>query len=69
MQKGRPIAYLSQALKGRSRALSTYEQEMLAILLAVKKWRQYLWGRRFIIRTDHQALKYLLEQKLCSDAQ
>lgn len=69
MQKGRPIAYLSQALKGRSIALSTYEQEMLAILLAIKKWRQYLWRRRFIIRTDHQALKYLLEHKLCSGAQ
>lgn len=68
MQEGRPIAYLSQALKGRSQTLSTYEQEMLAILLAVKKWRQYLWGRRFIIRTDHKARKYMLDQKLYTGA-
>lgn len=37
MQKGQPIAYLSQGLKGRTTILSTYEKEMLAILLAVKK--------------------------------
>lgn len=69
MQEGRPIAYLSQKLKGRVKDFSTYEKEMLAVLLAIKKWNQYLWGREFIIKTDHQALKYMLEQKVCTEAQ
>lgn len=69
MQEERPIAYLSQALKGKAKILSTYEKEMLAILLAVKKWTQYLWGRVFIIRTDHKSLKFMLEQKVYTDAQ
>ena len=56
MQEGRPIAFLSKALSGRSQQLSTYEREMLAILHAVTKWRPYLMGRRFIIRTDQRSL-------------
>ena len=38
-------------------------------LLATKKWRQYLLGREFIVRTDHKPLKYLLEQRLYTEAQ
>jgi hypothetical protein len=60
MQEGHPIAFISKALGPRQQALSTYEREMLAILLAVHKWRQYLWGRPFKIKTDHVSLKYLL---------
>lgn len=45
MQKNRPIAFLSLKLKGKSTILFTYEKEMLAILMAVKKWKQYLWGK------------------------
>jgi len=42
---------------------------MLGILLAIKKWRQYLLGREFIIKIDHKPLKYLLEQRLDTEAQ
>jgi hypothetical protein len=69
MQEGHPIAFISKALGPRQQALSTYEREMLAILLAVHKWRQYLWGRPFKIRTDHVSLKYLLNQKISSPFQ
>ena len=69
MQNQRPIAYHSQALKGKSLALSTYEKELLALVVAVKKWRPYLLGRPFVIMTDHQSLKYLLEQKIGTPAQ
>lgn len=55
-QQGRPVAYFNKALGVRHQALSIYENEMLAILLAVKKWHAYLVGRHFKIRTDHQSL-------------
>ena len=61
MQGRGPIAYLSQALQGKSLMLSTYEKELLAVVMAIQKWRHYLVGQRFKVRTDQQALKYLLE--------
>ena len=61
MRDHRPIAYRSQALKGKHLHLSAYESELLALAIAVKKWRPYLLGRPFIVRTDHQSLKILLE--------
>ena len=60
----RPIVFHSQALKGNKLSLSTYEKELLALVVAVKKWRPYLLGRPFVIKTDHQSLKYLLEQRV-----
>ena len=60
-QQGRPIAYLSKGLSERHRALSTYEKKFLAILMAVLKWKHYISPRPFIIKTDHQSLKYLLK--------
>ena len=32
--------------------------------IAVKKWRPYLLGKPFVIKTDHQSLKHLLEQRI-----
>ncbi|KAE8655124.1 hypothetical protein F3Y22_tig00117034pilonHSYRG00824 [Hibiscus syriacus] len=58
-QEVRPIAYLSKGLSPRHAALSIYEREYLAILLAVSKWRHYLEITPFIIKTDHESLKYL----------
>jgi hypothetical protein len=64
MQEGRPIAFLSKAIKGQALLLSTYEKELLSLVTAVQKWRPYLLGHSFVVRTDHQSLKFLLEQKV-----
>lgn len=69
LQKGRPLAFLSQALNTRHLGLSIYEKEFLAVLMAVEKWRHYLEGSRFIIKTDHESLKFLLQQKLHTQLQ
>lgn len=69
MQDGHPISYLSKALCQKNRALSTYEKECMAILLAVEKWRSYLLGREFVIRTVHKSLSYLTEQKATTQLQ
>jgi hypothetical protein len=43
---------MSQALGVSKRSWSTYEKEMLAIMEAIRMWRPYLLGRRFVIQTD-----------------
>jgi len=69
MQEGRPLAYYSHGLKGRNLLLSTYEKELLALVSAVQKWRHYLLGHRFKVKTDQQALKHLLQQRMGTPAQ
>lgn len=64
MQDGHPIAFLSKALGPKSRVLSTYENEYMAILLAVQTWRSYLQFQEFIILTDQRSLTQLGDQHL-----
>lgn len=64
MQDGHPLAFFSKALGPRSRGLSTYEKEFLAILLAVHNWRSYLQFQEFTILTDHRSLTQLGDQRL-----
>lgn len=52
---------MSQALKEKNMHLSTFEKELLALVLAVKNWRPYLLEEQFKMRIDQQSLKYLLE--------
>ncbi|KAJ1687481.1 hypothetical protein LUZ63_018871 [Rhynchospora breviuscula] len=64
MQGRRPIAFISKSLGIKSLGLSTYEKEFLALLTAVQKWKHYLVGGPFVIKTDQISLKYLLEQRI-----
>ncbi|GKD97579.1 transposon ty3-G gag-pol polyprotein, partial [Tanacetum coccineum] len=52
-QRGKPLAYFSAPLKGMMLSWSTYEKEMLAVVKAVRKWRHYILGRPFVVKTDH----------------
>lgn len=63
-QNGHPVAYVSKALGVKSRGLSTYEKECLAILMAVDHWRSYLQYSEFVIRTDQKSLTHLDDQRL-----
>ena len=48
---------------------SIYDKEMLAILHALTKFRQYPVGSKFKIKIDHNSLKYFLEQKELNERQ
>ena len=64
MQANHPVAYLSKHLCPRSQAMSVYEKECLAILMAIEKWRPYLQHKKFLIRTDHKSLLHLTSKGL-----
>ncbi|XP_072090672.1 uncharacterized protein [Arachis hypogaea] len=61
-QKGHLIAYFSKKLTIKMTLASAYIRELYAITQGVAKWRHYLLGRKFIIKTDHQGLRELLTQ-------
>ena len=48
-QNKHPIAYFSKALGLPGEAKSIYEKELMAIVLAVQKWRHCLIGRHFVV--------------------
>ena len=67
MQEGRVVAYESRTLNPAEQNYSTYEQELLAIVHALRKWKQYLHGGvvrelnqpNFVVYSDHKPLKCL----------
>lgn len=68
-QNMRPIAFLSQAFSSQGRIKSVYERELLAIVKAVTKWKHYLTGKEFVIKTYQRSLNHLLDQKVVSTIQ
>ncbi|SJL18527.1 uncharacterized protein ARMOST_22120 [Armillaria ostoyae] len=63
----RPVAFMSKALTATERNYEIYDKELLAIMLALSKWRHYLMGalEDIEIWTDHQNLQYFRKpQKL-----
>lgn len=68
-QNDQPIAFMSRTLGVSKQSWSTYAREMLAIVIAIRTWRPYLIGRRFVIQTDQRSLRYLLEQRILTPEQ
>ena len=58
----RPIAFTSRTLAPAEKKYSQVEKEGLAIVYAVRKFHQYLYGHHFTIFSDHQPLKYLFSE-------
>lgn len=58
-----PIAFISRKLMPREEKLSTTEKECLGIVWAVETLRYYVYGRQFILQTDHNPLTWLQRVK------
>ena len=59
----KPIAFASRTLNKSEEKYSAIEKELLAVVWACKYFRPYLYGRKFILYTDHKPLTYGLNLK------
>jgi hypothetical protein len=66
MQEGRSLHFTSKQLSERNLGKPICEKEIWAILHVVEMWCPYLLEQCFQIKTDHQSLKYFLEQCISS---
>lgn len=59
-EKEKVISYNSRTLRGPEVGYSAVHQKAAAIIWAVNKYRHYLMGRYFKLRTDNAALTYIM---------
>ena len=57
-----PVGFFSRALTGSERNYAAYKLELYAVVRAVENFRMFLLGRKFLLRTDHAALRNLLRR-------
>jgi hypothetical protein len=62
MQEGTVIFYESRKLNEHEVNYVTHDLELAAIVHALKMWRHYLLGRKFVLMMDHCGLWYLFDQ-------
>lgn len=59
----RIVAYYSKCYTAAQRNYSTSEKELLSIVMAVENWKCYLYGKKFIVYSDHQPLAWLVNKR------
>ena len=59
----RVIAYYSRALNKPERNYCVTRKELLAVIASIAQFHHYLYGRRFIVRSDHASLQWLMKFK------
>ena len=59
----KPVAFASKKFQSAEQKMSTVEKECYAVVWGIKKFSPYLYGKPFVLETDHQPLLHLLSAK------
>lgn len=60
-RESKPIAFFSRSLTQAEKNYSQLDREALALVFGVKSCHQFVWGRKFMLETDHKPLKYIFD--------
>ena len=63
-QDNKPIAFASKALTPAETRYANIERELLAVVYGCEKFHSYLYGRSFVVRTDHCPLEQVHKKNL-----
>ena len=61
--RDRPVFFASKALRESELSWHTRDKETFAFVFALRKFRYYLLGNRFIWHTDHEGLRWLTQRR------
>jgi hypothetical protein len=61
-QEGHVICYESWKLKEHEQNYVTHDLELAVVIHALKMWRHYLMGKKFLLLTDNSGVKYMFNQ-------
>ena len=64
LQDGQPVAFASRVLSESERNYAQIEKELLAIVFGFTRFRQYLYGRKVTVDSDHKPLQSLYGKPL-----
>ena len=59
----RTVAYYSCALSKQQQKWETFSKETYAVVVALRKWHSYLYGNKFVLRSDHNPLVTIRDKK------
>ena len=59
IQDGQPIAFASKSLMDTETCYANIKRELLAIIYGCEKFHMYLYGRTFVVETDHKPLEMI----------
>ena len=66
IQQGKPIAFASKALTKTESNYANIEREMLAIVYGCERFHTYLFGRPFVVETDHKPLEAIQKKNIAN---
>ena len=66
IQDGQPIVFASKSLTDAETCYANIERELLAIMYSCEKFHTYLYGRTFVVETDHKPLEMISLKNLIS---
>ncbi|XP_038046793.1 uncharacterized protein K02A2.6-like [Patiria miniata] len=65
-QHGKPIAFASKSLSPAQKNYSNIERETLALVFGIARFHNYLFGKEFVVYSDHKPLEMIWRKPLSS---